>query len=96
MKYFKIIMSNKDFVVIDENDFKKLESGMNAGSFVQLKKGIVNPSFIVAVLPMAQKDALESETSGRKTEGYIDEKSGNYVITKDEKPVSVELKDEFV
>lgn len=95
MKYFKISMSTKDKIIIDEQDFVKLEGSMGTGNLIKLKKGIVNPSFIVSIYPITPKEALEEEGRSRKIEGYIDEKTGKYVTTKEEYPVVQGLQDGF-
>jgi hypothetical protein len=95
MKYYKVYMSNKTDVVLDENDYQKLLAALNSGSFVKLRKAIINPSFIMMIQPIPPKDALELEARPRKIEGYIDEESGVYVVIKDEHPVVTELRDEF-
>lgn len=94
MKYYKVILSNKLEVVLDEADYEKLLQGMNSGSFVRLKKAVVNPSFIVVIQPIKPKEALAVQEMP-KVEGYIDEATRQFVITKDERPVVTELTDEF-
>lgn len=80
MKFYKIILSSRNEVIIDDEDFEKLKAGMNTGSFVKLKKAIVNPSFVQVVVPIDQKEAVESEIQPEKIEGFID-------TDKDGKPV---------
>lgn len=95
MKYFKVFLSNKESVVIDQVDYEKLATAMNTGAFVKLKNAIVNPSFISHILPVSQKEALETESPLGKIEGHVDEKRGVYVVTKDMRPRVAELSDKF-
>lgn len=95
MKYFKITMSTKDRITIDEDDFLKLSNNISTGNLIKLKKGIVNPSFIVDIFPVSAKEALEDEIPQRKIEGHIDEKTGIFVLDKQEEIISTELRDEF-
>ena len=95
MKYYKAQLSNKESIILDEDDFKKLVAGMNSGSFVKLKKAIINPSFLVTVLPVKYNLAVKEIIPERVIEGYIDEETGVYKVTKDETPAVVELEDEF-
>lgn len=95
MKYFKISMSTKDKIIIDEQDFLKLEGSMGTGNLIKLKKGIVNPSFIVSIYPISPKEALDNESQNRKIEGYIDEKTGKYITTREEYPTVQGLEDGF-
>lgn len=48
MKIFKIELSNKREILIDEEDLNKFKANLDK-SFIQLKKGIVNPSFVVCI-----------------------------------------------
>jgi len=95
MKYYRAHLSNKQSIILDDIDYEKLLAGMNSGSFVKLKKAIINPSFLMMILPVSQSEALQEEIAPRKIEGYIDENTGVYVVTKDNTPLVVEIKDEF-
>lgn len=94
MKYFKVFLSNRQEVALDEADYEKLLAGMASGSFVRLKKAVLNPSFISHILPIAQNEALAGETTDCKINGYVDEERGVYVIT-DKGIIPTTLKDEF-
>lgn len=83
-----IQLSNKTEIEIDEADFEKFTQNSASGSLIKLKRGIVNPSFVVSIIPSSAR------TTKRELEGYIDEVSGNYVVTKDER-VPYKLTDEF-
>lgn len=95
MKYYRAHLSNKETILLDEHDYQKLVEGMTTGSFVKLKKAIVNPSFVVMLLPLAQKEAMREVIPPRKVEGYVDDKTGTFVVTKDETPAVPGLADEF-
>ncbi len=82
-----IQLSNKTEIEIDEADFSKLKDQSGTGNLIQLKRGIVNPSFVVAIIPSEIK-------AKRKVEGFIDEATGKYVVTKDDKE-PYKLADEF-
>ncbi len=95
MKFYRVYLSNKEGVVIDQADYTKLIAGMNSGSFVQLKNAVINPSFISHILPISQKEALDTEIPQEKIEGYVDEERGVFVVTKDIRPAVTELVDKF-
>ena len=59
---------------------------MRIMNFLFLKKAIINPSFVVAIVP--------TDSTQKKVDGYIDEKTGKYIITNEEE-VSEDLTDEF-
>lgn len=87
MKKYTIHLSNKQVVLIDEDDFKKFSEVAPTGNLVKLKQAIVNPSFVMAIIPV-------KETTQKKVEGYVSEETGNFVITKEEEAIP-ELADEF-
>src|SRR3990167_2326326 len=95
MRYYRISMSSKDKIVVDEDDFAKLEQNLGTGNLIRLKKGIVNPSFIVSIYPITQQEALAEEYTEKKIEGHIDEKTGKYTIDKQTEIIQTTLKDEF-
>lgn len=70
---YLIQLSNKTEIEIDEADFKKLTENSSSGNLIRLKRGIVNPSFIVSIIP-------SSVEKKRKIKGHIDSLTGNYVI----------------
>lgn len=87
MKTYNMYLSSKQSLVIDQADFEKFFN--SEGKMVMLKGGIVNPSFVVCILPRKEKDEPKKEV-----EGYLDEKRNVFVVTKEitlESPV----KDEF-
>ena len=92
MKYYKIYLSNKQSVVIEENEFEAIEGAMSSGTFVRAKKAIINPSFVVSVVPITAEEALEGEPRP-KVEGYI--KDNKYVITGGKELAPTGLSDEF-
>lgn len=88
MKYYKIILSSKNEVLIDEEDYKKFLQVSGTGNFVRVKQAVINPAFVVAILPTKEK--LEA-SKGYK--GHIDLEKGAFVVT--EETESEPLKDEF-
>lgn len=94
MNYYQIILTKGDPIIIDQIDYKKLVENLSE-SFVKMKKGVVNPSFIVSIYPISEKRALEGETVPRE-DGYLDEERGVYVVNKP-KDISIKgLRDEFI
>ena len=71
MKYFKVILSNKQEIIIDEDDYRKVAMGMNSGAFIKVKKAIINPSFIQNITPISQQEALQGEYVPEKIEGEM-------------------------
>jgi hypothetical protein len=95
MKYYKASLSNKESFILDEQDYTKLVAGMNSGSFVKLKQAIINPSFLVMILPVSEESVMKDILPEREVDGFIDEKDGVYKITKDIKPAIAKLVDKF-
>lgn len=89
MRTFTMYLSSKQNLVIDENDFKKFEQVAPSGALVKLKGGIVNPSFVVCILPRKEKDEPVKEI-----QGYVDEQRGVFVKT-GEIALESPVKDEF-
>ena len=87
MKFYKIVLSNKEEFEIDETEFEKVLVGLGGGSFVKIKQGIFNPSFVVMVIPI--KKEVE-----KKIEGYVDEETGLFIATT-YKETEPEIKNEF-
>ena len=85
MKYI-IETSTKTKITIDEADFLKFQTVSPTGSFVKLKQGIINPSFVVSITPTEEKVTKEIV-------GHIDQKSRKFVITKSSE--STDLPDVF-
>jgi len=89
MNIYEIVLSTKDRIAIDQTDLDKVKANAKTGNFIVLKQGVVNPSFIVAIIPKTpekSKDVIE--------DGYVDEERGVFVPTKvaaDQPP----LADEF-
>lgn len=95
MKYYKAHMSNRETVTLDEEDFAKLVEGMNSGSFVKLKQAIINPSFLMMIVPLSKTNAMQEVIPERKIEGHIDERTGTFKVLKDELPIVAQLQDRF-
>ena len=87
MNYYEVVTSvAKKVVIIDQEDFDKIEKYSGSGALIRVKQGIINPSFIVVILP------TKVETK-KKVEGHIDEKRGVFVVT-GEKEIPV-VEDKF-
>ena len=95
MKYYEITLSSKDRITIDEDDYRKFIETGDKSRLIQLKKAVINPSFIVTIIPISQSKALENETPLGNIKGQIDEKTRKFITTKDMQLVPTKLKDEF-
>jgi len=84
MKHYQINLSSSKPIICDEDDFKKFVELSSRGVLIKLKGGVVNPSFVVSIIPVGTK-------TEKITQGYVDQLSGNYIITNvEEVPVLVE------
>jgi hypothetical protein len=84
---YTIFLSNKNEIVIDDEDYKKFTENVKSGNLIKLKRAIINPSFVVSIIP----DSIKSQ---RRIEGHIDQLTGNYVIDR-EGYEPLKLADEF-
>lgn len=84
---FTLHLSSKQTVVIDEDDFKKFAEVAPTGNLIRLKQAVVNPAFVVAIVPT-------KEEPQKRLEGHIDENTGAFVVT-GEKYIVPEIRDEF-
>lgn len=87
MSKYTLHLSNKVVFEVDEADFEKFKENAPSGNFITLKQGMINPSFVVAIIPV-------KEAPQKKVDGYIDEKTGAFVVT-GEREVIPELRDAF-
>lgn len=76
-------LSNKTDVQIDSDELEKITEGIRTASPIRLKKGIINPSFIIAVIPDRKRwedhmsmipgiqgsEEWEAERSNRRAKG---------------------------
>lgn len=76
MNFYKLQLSNKTDIEIDQDDFNKFATNAPSGNFIKLKQGLINPSFVVAIVPIEKK-------VDRKIEGHLDEERGVFVIEAD-------------
>ena len=85
MTNYKVILSTgKAEIILDQEDYEKMTNNMGGGNLIRVKQAIINPSFIVAVIPFEVEKKKE-------VEGFIDEKRGVFVITAEkEKPMLVD------
>lgn len=49
-KGFKLILSTKDVVLVDESEIQRVMEGIQNGGIIKLKQGLVNPSYIVTLV----------------------------------------------
>lgn len=47
---FKVILSTKTEVQCDRDEIQRVIEGIKTGSIIKLKQGLINPSFIVAIV----------------------------------------------
>lgn len=73
MKY-TLHLSTKQTILLDQDDFEKFLEKGEKGTLIRLKQAIINPSFVVSVIPF--QDSQE-----KQYEGHIDEETGMYIIT---------------
>jgi len=80
---YRVSMSNKESVAIDEEQYAKLISNVDK-NFVLLGNEMVNPSFIVSVTKINDwafgGSSSYIEKPKKKITGHIDEERGVYVI----------------
>lgn len=86
MRYM-LHLSNKQAIILDEDDFQKFLQVGERGQLVRLKQGIVNPSFVIAIVP------AKVETQ-KRIEGHIDPETNAYIVDKEEE-YTPELVDVF-
>ena len=67
---YKIVMSKGEEIKIDEEDLVKIKANIGE-SLIQIKQGIINPSFMIAIIPTD-----EPETQIK----HILEKRGNTAV----------------
>lgn len=49
-KAYKVILSTKTEVKCDQSEVQRVIEGIGTGGIIKLKQGLINPSFIVAVV----------------------------------------------
>lgn len=49
-KCFKVILSTKTEIKCDKDEIKRVIEGIGSGGIIKVKQGLINPSFIVAVI----------------------------------------------
>ena len=47
---YKAIMSNGDDISIDANEIDLVQRAINAGTFIRVRQGIINPSYLVSIV----------------------------------------------
>ena len=74
---YKLQLSNKGEFEIDEEDYQNVLKSVGSGNLAKIKQAIINPSFIVAIIP-------QRETKEKKIEGYFDEEKRKFIVTSEE------------
>lgn len=59
-KAFKVIMSRGDAIQIDEEELDAVVEGMNTGKVIIVKRGVINPSYLVTI--EQDKDRIQAWT----------------------------------
>lgn len=54
-KAFRVTMSKGDPIKIDEDEIDGVVEGMNNGSVIIVKRGIINPSYLVSIDPDGER-----------------------------------------
>lgn len=54
---YEVIMSKGEKIKIDEEDLAKIRINLSA-SLIQVKQGIINPSFMVMIVPTNEADVV--------------------------------------
>lgn len=72
LRPYLVQLSNKTEVKIDSDEMDNVLSGIKAGAPIRVRQGIINPSFIVAIVPDMKRweDALVIPSGVRSTEVF--------------------------
>lgn len=67
-KCYRVILSTKTEVKCDQNEVQRIVEGIGTGAIIKLKQGLINPSFIVAVVEddERRKDYVEDLQTAAK------------------------------
>ena len=57
---YKLQLSNKESIQIDQEEYNKVKENISA-NFIELKRGIINPSFVVSIIPDYEATAQENK-----------------------------------
>jgi hypothetical protein len=60
MKFYRVILGKHE-IVVDEDDYSKIENGIKTGSLIKTKTALINPSFLVAIIPEEVKPKVEQQ-----------------------------------
>jgi len=75
MRFYKVYLSvSKVDIELDQEDFEKLSQNIQSGNLIKVKQAIINPSFVVAIVPF-EKEAP------KKVTGYV--KDGKFIVTEE-------------
>jgi len=69
---YKIVMSKGEEVKIDEDDLVKIKANIGE-SLIQIKQGIINPSFMIAIIPTDEQET--------RVKDLIEIRDGRAVVT---------------
>lgn len=56
-RVYKVVLSTKDQVKVDPFELEAIMAAMGSGSLVRVKQGIINPSYVVAVIEDEERRA---------------------------------------
>jgi hypothetical protein len=82
MKFYKIYLSSRVDIEIDDDDYQKLTQSISSGNLIKLKQAIINPSFIVCIIPFHKKPE-------RVTTGFVDEKTRSFKVVEDKSVIVI-------
>lgn len=74
---YEVHLSKGNKVKIDEDDLNKIKENLSS-NFIQVKMGIINPSFIISIIPIEETDSYQEKVYRK----IIDE-SGNLKVIED-------------
>lgn len=67
---YMINMSKGKDIKIDEEDLQKLKDNIKA-PLIQLKQGIINPSFMISIVPTEEKDVIQKPIFQHDSENRV-------------------------
>ena len=73
MRYKVIMSSLKDGITIREDELSKVLKGINEGGVIIVREGVINPSFLVAIVE--DKDRMRSLAESERMNSKLREPS---------------------
>ena len=65
---YKAILSTKHEVKLDPNEIDVVMKGAGSGTFIRVRQGLINPSYLVAIVEDTERRALFIEDSKYDTD----------------------------